>query len=239
MVDTTDLLPPIRMLRIVLHWVESNPELFYSSRHPGIVPSKLPLLHSHSDFPNVPRSPITGIIQWCTLAPMVDDTDTHSGTNPAGSNSTGTKSTGSNFSGTKPTGSSSTGTKPTGSNSTGTNLSGMISTSSNSTEDRLLAQIHAELLSALLSLSQSQSSATATMAASLNSDDIAMIVAALIAFSQRLEVGVAGRQPAQERGNGELGEKTGDRKMEEAVERFAQFLQISMSTKLLQLKPGI
>lgn len=61
----------------------------------------------------------------------------------------------------------------------------------------------------------------------LSSDDVAMIVAALIAFG-RGEGKEEGRKSDHDGGGG----------MEECVERFAQFLQISMSTKILQLKPG-
>ena len=82
---------------------------------------------------------------------------------------------------------------------------------------------------------------------SLSSDDVAMIVAALIAFSQKLGAtgggGGAERMEKLElngtRDDDGRGSGGGSGEVEESVERFAQFLQISMSTKILQLKPGM
>lgn len=213
-VDPSQLHPPIKVLEIILHWVESKPELFCHSRHQDFDPSKLPLLsHSHSQSGPSPQasmySPITGIIQWCVLAPMVNDKKLYSGTK------------------TKPADSIKTGT---GLNSHFSDTIGTSnSTKSIHTEDgfqSLLARLHAELLSALLCHSQ----ATPThgrpgdLIDGLSSDDVAVLVASLIAYSQK--VGVAG-------GGARCTE------MEEGVERFAQFLQISMSSKVLQLKSGM
>lgn len=83
----------------------------------------------------------------------------------------------------------------------------------------LLARLHAELLSALLSHGQVSPPHPAPLIDGLSSDDVAVLVASLIAYGRK--VGVAGGGV-----------------MEESVERFAQFLQISMSAKMLQLKPG-
>ena len=111
----------------------------------------------------------------------------------------------------------------------------------------LLAQLHAEVLSALLTLSQSQVFSRSNAISSLNSDDVAMIVAALIGFNQKQEVGGAegggrsGQKVVGGRGGGggrREKELTEGSKMEECVERFAQFLQISLSVKVLQLKSG-
>lgn len=181
---------------------------------------------------------------------MVSHHNLYSGTSPnsAGTNIPSSKSTGTNlpsFNSTKLT-----GTNLPGSKSTGTNLPSFKSARSSSvaTENNefqhLLAQLHAELLSALLSLSQAPALSTSCPAAitdSLNSDDVAMIVAALIAFSSRPDVDVGGGTVRNfqggEEGRGECEEVKGD-KMEECVERFAQFLQISMSGKVLQLESG-
>ncbi len=230
-VASSDINPPIRMLRIVSHWVESSPELFSCPHYPEITPTKLPLLHPRttpsggtdgSDVPPLLRSPITGIIQWCVLAPMVNHSKVYSRTtNQSSSNSNGTKLVGSN-----PTG--------TGQNSTGikkltcmaTPLSANSDVGSEESEEnfqQILAQLHAELLSALLSVGHTHSSSSSGgggITDSLNSDDVARIVAALIAFSQK------------------QGGEEGVKGMEESVERLAQFLQISLSAKALKLEPG-
>jgi hypothetical protein len=106
----------------------------------------------------------------------------------------------------------------------------------------LLARLHAEVLSSLLSLSVSRSGNSVLPA--LSSDDVAMVVAALLAFSHK-PASVAGGSGTERKDKSDRdavgrngGNGGGGSRMEESVERFAQFLQISMSTKILQLKPG-
>ena len=173
-------------------------------------------------------SPITGVIQWCILAPMVDTSQFYSGTTSTSSilNST---SNGSNL----------TASNSTGSNSTGSNLTG-----SNSIEcdfKHLVAQLHAEVLSVLLSQSQTPSHPSRATTC-LNSDDVAKIVATLLTFNQKQQVGGAGTGreggAGREEGGEKMRRKVQGQKMEECVERFAQFLQISLSAKVLQLKAG-
>lgn len=241
-VDTSHLHPPIGMLQLVLQWVESNSELFCVTQHADLVPSRLPLLHSPSlNPPAPPRSLVTGVIQWCILAPMVNDKELYSGTNSPGSSSTEMTKTGSKSAGTTNSGGSS---KSTGSIKTDSNSAMPTNTLSVFMERNfqcLVSRLHAEVLSALLSLSQSQalsvSRSGSSLVSTMSSDDVAMVVAALIAF------GAGGRGEGKEDGyesDPKGGDDSGSRNggMEESVERFSQFLQISMSTKILQLKPG-
>ncbi len=203
------------MLQILSHWVDSSPEFFYSLHHKDLILSKLPLLHPHSmrSDSHAMRSPITGIIQWCILAPMVNDTELYSKFDITTTTKTGTNTTASdcNF-------------------------------------QQLLAQLHADVLSVLLSLSQLQafsrsSSSSSTGPQTLNSDDVAMIVAALIAYNQKQDgVGECNKRVVTDGSGGAVAAavaKEKERKMEESVERFAQFLQISLSEKVLELKQGV
>lgn len=82
--------------------------------------------------------------------------------------------------------------------------------------DSLMTKLHADLLSVVLSHSKS------FRHHSLTSDSVAVIVAAMLGFSQQ--------QRSREGGGGG--------KMNEAVERLSQFLQISLSMGILVLKPG-
>lgn len=141
-----------------------------------------------------------------------------------------------------------TGSKFTTKPELGTNLAANSKTSSDSAaadsvlaeggSQFLLGRLHAEVLSLLLSPSQAPSSATRSSSAlpPLSSDDVAVIVAALIAFSQKPSGGGGGRELEVKAEPRET--DSGSGKMGASVERFAQFLQISLSTKTLQLKPG-
>ena len=80
-----------------------------------------------------------------------------------------------------------------------------------------LSHLHAEVLSALHSVSHTSSSSSSNFAP-LTHDAMVAIVAALLSFSQEQEV---------DKG-----------KMEQSVERLTQFLQIAMTSQVLQLKPG-
>ncbi len=84
--------------------------------------------------------------------------------------------------------------------------------------DSLMAKLHADLLSVVLSHSKS------FRPHSLTSDSVAVIVAALLGFNQ---------QRCVREGSAGMGVR-----MNEAVERLSQFLQISLSTGILVLKPG-
>ena len=102
----------------------------------------------------------------------------------------------------------------------------------------LISKLHANILSVILSDSQSFPRDT------LTSDHIAVTVAALLGLSRhqpaqlkrRGKGGVAAAAATEERNQGE-GEN--HQELEESVERLAQFLQISLSTGLLVLSSGI
>ena len=201
------------------------------------------------------RSPITGIMQWCVLAPMVNHSRVYSGTKTkkqsgAGSNLPGMKPASSNVLSGMNSNSATVGTK-----FGGLKLDSDLSEGSPEDFQEILARLHAELLSTLLSVSHTHSSAPSTpgggsgITNSLTSDDVALIVATLIAFSQQRGQseggggGGKGDEMETERGTEDVGEGKreggkGGRGMEESVERFAQFLQISLSAKALKLKPG-
>ena len=88
----------------------------------------------------------------------------------------------------------------------------------------LVAKLHANILSVILSHSQSFGYR------SLVSDDIAVIMATLLAFSQKISQG-------QSRDSGTGGGGVASM-MNESVERLAQFLQITLSCGLLSLNSG-
>ena len=101
----------------------------------------------------------------------------------------------------------------------------------------LISKLHANILSVILSDSQSFPRDT------LTSDHIAVTVAALLGLSRhqpaqlkRRGKGGVAAAAAEERNQGE-GEN--HQELEESVERLAQFLQISLSTGLLVLSSGI
>ena len=89
----------------------------------------------------------------------------------------------------------------------------------------LVAKLHANILSVILSHSQSFGYR------SLVSDDIAVIMATLLAFSQKISQG-------QSRDSGTGGGGGVASMMNESVERLAQFLQITLSCGLLSLNSG-
>lgn len=102
----------------------------------------------------------------------------------------------------------------------------------------LISKLHANLLSVILSDSQS------FLRDTLTSDHIAVTVAALLGLShhqpaqlkKRGKAAAAAAAAAEERGQG--GEGENHQELEESVERLAQFLQISLSTGLLVLSSG-
>ena len=194
---------------------------------------------------------------------MVNDEELYSGTKSTDSKSTeagtnsgakqfhfGTKLVDFNSSGSIGTGSSdrnSASSSGAGRTNSRTNSASSESDSGSKEEDGfrpLLACLHAELLSALLSQGQGSAGPSGSVLIDgLVSDDVAVLVASLIAYSQKL--GVTGVGTSQKLGVSGVGTSQkvsvaggGATMMEESVERFAQFLQISMSAQVLQLKPG-
>ena len=86
--------------------------------------------------------------------------------------------------------------------------------------DSLTANLHANLLAVILSHSKS------IRHGALTGDSIAVVVATLLKYSQLVK---------------DFGESDGETisgKVDEAIERLAQFLQISLSTGLLPLNGG-
>ena len=224
-VDPLNLQPPLSTLHIISEWVESSPEFLYStSKHSETIRSKYPLLHSQSSKePHSPslQLPITGIIQWCILAPLVKC----SAANSRDTARNGGQETHSNFQ-----------------KESNTINSRLMLKDDDLLYQEKLARLHAEVLSALLSVSHASSSPESF--SPLSSDDVAILVATLLAFSQKQGVAAETKRAKgskvvvkQEAKDGMFGACSS--MVEQCVERFAQFLQISLSTEVLQLKPGL
>ena len=231
------------MVNIVSEWVESSPDFLYATpHHRDTIHTKFPLLHSHSKETHVHilQLPITGIIQWCVLAPLVESTMANKGNEIEEGKSGPRYHSGPKLTDSKITSSKIPGVKETGSKE----ASSEENTTKESDNQGRLARLHAEVLSALLSVGHTSSSPHPSL---LTSDDVAIIVATLLAFSQKQEVEKKTtkavkhevRWEVKQEVKKEVGDCGGDASMEQCVERFSQFLQISLSTKVLQLKPGL
>ena len=96
----------------------------------------------------------------------------------------------------------------------------MDTSSSKSLDDKdmqmILTSLHADLLSSILSLSK-------PVTCQMSGKEMAMLIANLLGYYSH----------RKQRGEEEMAEK-----MEECVERLAQLLQISLSSGLLNLRPG-
>lgn len=215
------------MLDIVSEWVESSPDFLYATpHHRDTVPTQLLHPRSKEAPAHDLHLPITGIIQWCVLAPLVDE----STVTKIGHENEERKMDPRSHSGSKETGSKLTGSEE--------------NTTKACDYQGQLARLHAEVLSALLSVCHTSSS---PQPSPLTSDDVAIIVAALLAFSQKQEVDRKKMNSVKQEVRRDVKQKVKQEgvfcgcgeSMEQCVERFAQFLQISLSTKILQLKPGI
>ena len=89
----------------------------------------------------------------------------------------------------------------------------------------ILASLHADLLSNILSLSKPSK-------CQLSGDDIAVVVAALLGyFGQRTQQETEAKLRGEERSSLSV-------KMDDCVERLAQILQICLSSGLINLRPG-
>ena len=190
------------MLEIVSHWVETFPEFLFPSKLSDKW-SDLPLLRTKKLTPHS-KSPLPGLMQWCMLAPLIPREQLFGG-NPQHSQK-GLKERVVHMT------ASFSEAPPNGKNDS-------------QREDKfasLVAKLHANILSVILSHSQSFGYR------SLVSDDMAVIMATLLAFSQKISQG-------QNRDSGTGGVAS---KMNESVERLAQFLQITLSCGLLSLNAG-
>jgi len=252
--DPNNLQPPPTTLDVISGWVESSPEFLYcSSKLSESVRSKLPLLHSPStgtDSHSVSLSlPITGIMQWCILAPLAR----------ASSPGKPTETEGNTVAKRDPDFHLDYHTSLSSSSSDmGTSKQRSL-TSVDRVYQEKLAKLHAEVLSALLSVGHTSTSPITF--SSLSSDDVAILVATLLAFNQKQgheedskkDTKMAVAVATGGRASGKMGSVKLERKesgvfggtaasggsLEQSVERFAQFLQISLSTEVLQLKPGV
>ena len=100
------------------------------------------------------------------------------------------------------------------------------------TLETLVSELHANLLSVILS------HPTSFRQHSLTSDNLAVVVAALLSFRQHLWAGGTKGACTSEGGGGVACDDGGGGGMRESVERLAQFLQISLSNGMLVLSPG-
>ncbi len=184
--DPAHLNPPTKLLEILTHWLETSPEFLFP---PQLLSKPLEQLSIHTQRPKPLPSPtlLAGLIQWCVLAPLAPRHQLPRGTT-ADHNGTITDA----------------------------QIKGGTGEHQNCIDfESLMAKLHADLLSVVLSHSKS------FHVHSLTSDNVAMIVAALLGFNRQLR-----------------GRESGGGRMNEAVERLSQFLQICLSTGILVLKPG-
>lgn len=202
-VDSTHLYPPIRMLEIVSHWVETLPEFLFPTKLLEKW-SELPMLRSKQLTPHS-KSPLPGLMQWCVLAPLVPKDQLLCCGSAKDSQKLNKMLVTSNSD-----------------TALGCNRSTETSSKREDKFGSLMAKLHANILSVVLSHSQSFGYR------SLSSDDIAVVMATLLAFSQQLS--------QSRRGTGDGGDVSG--RMTESVERLAQFLQIMLSCGILALTAG-
>ena len=205
--------PPLKMLQIVCHWVEVYPSFLFPTQlleqHNA---PKLPLINSNSssqalDFYSS-RSPIVGLIQWCVITPLTAAL---------------------NLYGQKPHLKSPTLKSP---KSPFNNQQGLSNKLSNQTKDAatLIAEIHANLLSLLLSgLQQPLVQLTGKHTHLISNADMKDVVSALLGFREKLS--------SLEQARGVSPSLLGSW-MEESVERLAQFTQILLSAGLVSMKYG-
>lgn len=210
--DSAHLHPPRQLLAIISNWIENTPKFLYTTQ---LIDKKtdLPSFHTASKTPRLPVSPLAGLIQWCVLASC--DHTTHTSKEIC---QEGTRDS-------QP--SKEMETKPLETISTDKRESMKLEDEEEVDFQTLIAKLHANLLSVILSDSQSFPRET------LTSDHVAVTVAALL--------GLSNYKPTQlkKRGKGEEREDRDKNKgLDESVERLAQFLQISLSTGLLALSSG-
>jgi hypothetical protein len=236
-VDPARLCPPRQLLSILSHWVEKTPQFLFAPRLMEKTdfiafhsPSKASTAAQSVTTTGTSESPLAGLMRWCILAPchrpeqgteeLQNKFLVHKKVEP--------------FSEKTKEGLSSA-TTPTGKDSLAHAGKEGEGREKNAEEDfqTLISKLHANILSVILSDSQSFPRDT------LTSDHIAVTVAALLGLSRH--------QPAQlkRRGKGGVaaaateernqGEGENHQELEESVERLAQFLQISLSTGLLVL----
>lgn len=253
--DSTYLNPPIRILQIISHWVSTFPDLLSSEQlldkdiyQLPIINSKIPDFHSSFETgqpdasTSTMKSLLPGLIQWCVLAPL-SPVATKCLSNGDLKNRPGfeknmkqslkdelvTRHHTDNEDTLKAIGGLSLmATDEKDRHATSENMM-RPDTQGGSKEDThsILASLHADLLSNILSLSK-------PLTCQLSGDDIALVVAALLGYySQRMQ---QGKEAEAKLGGGERSSLSG--KMDDCVERLAQILQICLSSGLINLRPG-
>ena len=216
------------MLQTVSHWVETYPSFLF----PGQLldqPStpKLPLINSNSSFQSLDfyssRSPLVGLIQWCVITPLTSTLNYYGQSRKDDL----IKS---------PTLKSPTFKSPEASTDPVSNVTNRQELSNRSpkpmTKDvsMLVADLHANLLSLLLSESQQPPlQLTSKHGQLITGNDIRDVVSALTGFKQKLLSLELSR----------MAMSTIESWLEESVERLAQFLQILLFTGLLSMKQGM
>ena len=242
--DPARLCPPRQLLSIISHWVEKTPQFLYAPRlmeKTDVIafhsPGKASTAAPSATTTGTSESPLAGLMRWSILAPC------HRHHPEQGAEELQKKSLVhkkvKQFSEKTKEGLSSA-TTSTGRDSLAPAGEEGEGRDKNTEEDfqMLISKLHANILSVILSDSQSFPRDT------LTSDHIAVTVAALLGLSRhqpaqlkrRGKGGVAAAAATEERNQGE-GEN--HQELEESVERLAQFLQISLSTGLLVLSSGI
>lgn len=235
-VDPTHLQPPKILLVIISNWIEKIPRFLYAAHliektdlisfHGAASTSKVAAAAPTNGETSV--SPLAGLMRWCTLAPCHHKQDA----TPKGSH---------NVKETKFELQSHSIKDQTHSNGSTSNAGGKETSVKPEDFQTLIAKLHANLLSVILSDSQSFPRET------LVGDHVAVTVAALLGLSnyqptqlkkrgKLTTTSAATTTTVAETEYGESGEK--NQLLDESVERLAQFLQISLSTGLLVLSPG-
>lgn len=212
--------PPLKMLQIVSHWVETYPMFLFPAplldQH--IVP-KLPLLNSSNsnyqilDFCSS-RLPLVGLIQWCVISPLT-----------MGLNLYGQQKS-------RKGDPKSPSLKSPGIITDPFNYHPEEPNKSSQPKDftTLMADLHANLLSLLLSgLYQPPIQLMGKHGQLLTGNDVSDVVSALVGFKEKLS-------SSSEQSKAVLSSLGSW--MDESVERLAQFLQSLLSTGLLSMKQG-
>ena len=221
--DPTHLQPPKQLLVIISNWIDKMPQFLYAARL-NDKKTDLPLLHSASKSPRQsPASPLAGLMQWCILAPCDSCTK-----DIAADLSEGALKDSKLHEASKSVVSASTPTEEQKPSTVKESVQSTKQEDETVNFKTLIAKLHANLLSVILSDSQSFPHET------LTSDHVAMTVAALL--------GLSNHHPTQLKRRGKAGEEEKAQEknhdLDESVERLAQFLQISLSTGLLALSTG-